>query len=124
LIVTIFVLGFFFLLTVSFFKGSDLHFSCGAEVRLFKILANCVFIQLNSNYRRSGYIFVFIPRVNVENVVQVTVSNVRALWSVVGNTPQRIPQSDSPRIVGRVIRIAVMITSDGRPHDGEVKIKY
>jgi hypothetical protein len=91
---------------------------------MFKVMTNCVFIRLNSNYRRNGYIYVFIPRVNVENVVQVSVSNVRALWSVVGNTPQRIPQNDSPRIIGRVIRIAVMINSDGRPHDGEVKIEY
>jgi hypothetical protein len=97
--------------------GSDLHFSCGTELRMFHVLKSSVLIQLNTNYRRSGFIFVFVPRVNVDTVVQVTVTNVRALWSVVGNTPSR-------SIVGRVIRIAVTIHSDGRPHDGTVKIDF
>ena len=61
---------------------------------------------------------------NVDGTVQVTVANIRALWSVVGNTPRKLPHGDSPRIVGRVIRIAVVIHSDGRPHDGEVNIDY
>lgn len=84
---------------------------------MFHVMKNSVLIQLNTNYRRSGFIYVFVPRVNVETVVQVTVTNVRALWSVVGNTP-------SKAIVGRVIRIAISIHSDGRPHDGEVKVDF
>jgi hypothetical protein len=101
-----------------------LHFSCGAEVRIFKVMANCVFIRLNPNYRRNGSIFVFLPRVDVTNVVQVTVSNARAIWNVVGNTPLSPVHGDSPRLIGRVIQIFVTIHSDGRPHDGEVKIQY
>jgi hypothetical protein len=93
-------------------------------VRMFHVMKNCVLIRLNTNYRRNGFIYVFIPRVNVETAVQVSVANVRALWSVVGNTPSKVPQNDSPRIVGRVIRIAVLIYSDARPHDGEVKIDF
>lgn len=101
-----------------------MHFSCGAEVRVFKVMTSCVFIRLNPNYRRNGSIFVFLPRVDVANVVQVTVSNVRALWNVVGNTPLRPLHGDSPRLIGRVIQIFVTIYSDGRPHDGEVKIEF
>jgi hypothetical protein len=79
---------------------------------------------MNTNYQRNGSIFVFIPRVDVTNVVQVSVSNIRALWSVVGNTPQRTSLDSSPRLIGRVIQIFVSIYSDGRPHDGEVKIEF
>ena len=87
-------------------------------------MTNYVFIRLSPNYRRKGSIFVFLPRVDVTNVVEVSVSNIRAMWNIVGNTPLRPQHGDSPRLIGRVIQIFVTIHSDGRPHDGEVKIEY
>lgn len=104
-------------------SGSDFHFSCGSEVRLFRAKRSRVDIFLLNDYHRVGYIFVFIPRVDIERAVKVTVNGERGMWDVAGNTPQ-VASNGSPRLAGRVIRVAVVIHSDGRPHDGQVEIEF
>ena len=112
------------LLTGFFCKGSDLHFSCGSEVRIFRTTKNSVSVSLKKNYRRDGFIFLFIPRVDIEHKVKVTVNgNERGMWNVVGNVPHR-ETNGSPRLVGRVIRVAILIHGDGRRHDGEAKVDF
>jgi hypothetical protein len=108
--------------------GSDMHFSCGFEVTLFRAQANSVSIFLNANYRRDGFIFVFIPRVSVDGIVQATVRGERALWNVVGTVPTTTRTSGRGGaglpIVGRILRVAVMVYSDGRSRDGQIKIDF
>jgi hypothetical protein len=106
-----------------------MHFSCGFEVTLFRAQANSVSIFLNANYRRDGFVFVFIPRVNVDGIVQATVGGERALWNVVGTVPTSTRASGggaggSLPIVGRILRVAVIVHSDGRSRDGQIKIDF
>lgn len=41
--------------------GSTIHFSCGFEVKKFKYTMNTVSLRLKNSYRRSGYVFIYIP---------------------------------------------------------------
>ena len=108
-----------------FTTGSDFHFSCGSEVRQFRARRNQVTISLNQHYQREGFIFVFLPRVDLDHTVKVSVNggNQRGLWNVVGNVPKKL-SNGSPRLVGRVIRVAVVVHGDGRECDGQVLIDF
>lgn len=67
--------------------GSDLHFSCGKEVRSFRVLSNnIVLISLDTTYHRMGHIFVYIPQVRTDGV-KATVGGVPGRCDAVGNTP-------------------------------------
>lgn len=88
---------------------------------MFRTQRNSATLYLNQNYRREGFIFVFLPRVDLK--ATVTVGNERGLWNVVGNVPQKL-SNGSPRLVGRVIRVAVVVYGDGRAHDGKVQIDF
>lgn len=80
--------------------GSDIHFTCGYEVRSFRYGDNQLSIVLRSNYDRQGFIFVYIPRVNVSEVVKVVNG-----FSIVGTVPV------NGKVVGRIIRIPVALHS-------------
>ena len=86
--------------------GSDLHFTCGYEVRSFRSASNHgntrLSIVLRSNCERKGSIFVYIPRVNVSEVVKVANG-----FSVTGTVPR------NGTAIGRILRIPVEISKGG-----------
>lgn len=149
--------------------GSSIHFSCGHEVRYFHADDNSVHIHLKTSHQRSGSIYVFIPRQDIDKIrVWMYESNPhlpssssdveqqqhqakqqrQIPFSVVGNTPtistagsinpimpsvsdngdgannDRTNHHHSPRLLGRVLRIPVVIHADHRRHDGEIKIEF
>ena len=110
------------------YVGSDLHFSCGKEVFRFRVgsssatAAHVVEMWLDTSYRRVGHVYLYIPRVNTDNVKAVVNDQV-ARWEAVGNTP-RVGDNGSPRLAGRVLRIQVIVHADGRPRDGQITVEY
>jgi len=102
--------------------GSDLHFSCGQEVRSFQVSKNTVQIQLKTDYNRVGYIFVFVPTSNTERI-RATMNGEKGKWSAVGNTPN-MNENGSPRLMGRIIRIMVIVHANGTPQDGQINIEF
>jgi hypothetical protein len=101
--------------------GSDLHFSCGHEVLLFDVSEkNRVKIDLKTELSRVGHLFLFIPTVDTSHV-QVSVGGKPSRWNVIGN----VPEEDGPsHCCGRIIRLMVVIHSDGSDKDGEVVVDY
>jgi hypothetical protein len=55
--------------------------------------------------------------------MKVIVNGERGLWEVIGNTP-KVSCNGSPRLAGRIIRVALVIHGDGRSHDGKVRIEF
>lgn len=102
--------------------GSNLHFSCGKEVRLFRAYSNKVNIFLETTYHRVGDVFVFIPRTTTSNL-RVTVGGQPARATAVGNVPH-VNDSGTSQLIGRVVCIHVVIHADGRDDDGAIKIEY
>lgn len=92
----------------------------------FRTLRNQVTISLDKNYKREGFIFVFLPRVDLDHQVKVSVNGrtERGSWNVVGSVPKQLASNGSPRLVGRVIRVAVVMHGDGRALDGQVQIDF
>ena len=92
----------------------------------FRTQRNQVTISLNKTYKREGFIFVFLPRVDLDHKVKVSVNgrSERGMWNVVGNVPKKLASNGSPRLVGRVIRVAVVMHGDGRALDGQVQIDF
>jgi hypothetical protein len=102
--------------------GSDLHFTCGKEVRSFRAYQDNVDIFLHTTYHRVGHVFVYIPRVSTDNL-RATVNDKSARWDAVGNTP-KVGSNGCPHLAGRVIRIQVVVHADGQPHDGQINLQY
>jgi hypothetical protein len=102
--------------------GSDLHFSCGQEVRLFRISKNTIHISLKTAYNRVGHVFVFVPTQNSDRI-RATVNGAKGRWNTVGNTP-KVNENGSPRLLGRIIRIMVVVHADGSPHDGQIQLDF
>ncbi len=102
--------------------GSDLHYSCGHEVRRFEATANLVKLSLRTEYNRRGYVFLFVPTANSNNI-EVVVRGEPGMWNVVGNTPA-VSSSSPTSCLGRVIRIMVVIHGDGSKRDGQVLVKF
>lgn len=109
--------------------GSSIHFSCGQEVRTYHVTSNCIMIQLKTNYERNGNIYLFIPRQNIENVIRITSidhnnKEVHMKYQIVGNTPIINQDNGSPRLLGRIIQVPIIIYADNRPHDGQFKVEF
>jgi hypothetical protein len=102
--------------------GSDLHFSCGQEVRLFRVSKNTVHISLKTAYNRVGHIFVFVPTQNSDRI-RATVNGAKGRWNTVGNVP-KVNENGSPRLLGRIIRIMVVVHANGSPHDGQIQLDF
>jgi hypothetical protein len=102
--------------------GSDLHFSCGRELRSFRASRDCLEIRLVSEYKRAGRVFVFIPRSTLESV-RVTARGAPGRWTAVGNTP-KVSDNGSPRLIGRIISIPIMIRADGFSDDGHIHVSF
>jgi hypothetical protein len=100
--------------------GSTIHFSCGYELLSFKATDHSVRLLLQSHYQRHGDLYVYVPRVNVEEVVHVQVNNCqRSPWSIAGSVPSG-PHSGG-KVIGRILKIPISIEC---PTDGEVQIDF
>ena len=100
--------------------GSDIHFSCGYEVRSFQATKTSLKIHLRKDYDRAGFVFLYIPRSKVDHV-SVTASGKEVPWRAIGNTP------DATKVavcIGRVIRVQVLVKGDGSMRDGEIVVKF
>jgi len=105
------------------YVGSDLHFSCGRELLSFRHSSrNRLVLRLGTDYRRSGCIYVFIPRASTSNV-RVTIRGEAARWTTIGNVP-KVNDNGSPRLLGRVIGIPVVVKADGTNKDGQIDIHF
>lgn len=104
------------------YVGSDLHFSCGRELRSFRASRDHLELRLVSDYKRSGRVFVYVPRASTDNV-RVTVRGAAGRWTAVGNT-SKVGDNGSPRLLGRVLAIPVVIRADGFSDDGHVHISF
>jgi hypothetical protein len=103
------------------YVGSDLHFSCGHEVLAFDVASrNQVRIQLKTDLNRVGHIFLFVPTVDTCHV-KVSVGGISlpdGRWAVVGNVPRE------GHCCGRILRIMVVVHSNGSDQDGEIQVEY
>jgi alpha-galactosidase len=100
--------------------GSDLHFSCGYEVKSFEATSTSLKIQLRKDCDRAGYVFLYVPRMTLDDVA-VTVAGKDARWQAMGNTP------DATKVavcIGRVIRVPVAVKGDGSRQDGEILVTF
>ena len=101
------------------YVGSDLHFSCGFEVKTFEWSDKSVRVILKNDYKKCGSVYLFLPeRVGID----------RASVHVCGR-PSRFETVARPSIgpdahQGRVIRVGVEIVANGEEDDGEVSIKW
>lgn len=105
------------------YLGSDIHFSCGQEVDLFKATKHQLAIHLRTEYHRVGHIFVFVPVTNTGQV-KTTCGAEPCRWTVVGNTPQNNDGRGPSAVLGRVLQVAVVCHGDGRDMDGTVVVDF
>lgn len=105
--------------------GSNLHFSCGKEVRSFQVNFNNnkAKVCLETTYCRNGSILLYIPRTTLDKLQVTVTGRAESQWSAVGNIP-RISDNGSHQLAGRVVQIPVEIFADKRPRDGEIEVEY
>jgi len=97
--------------------GSDIHFTCGYEVRHFKTNGlNELELAFKSEWRRSGYAFLFIP--SSKNLIRATVNGRSGNFDVIAKPSLGEGKS------GRVVRVWVTIRGDGKDEDGIVVLKF
>jgi alpha-galactosidase len=104
--------------------GSDFHFTCGQELLSFRPSSNSLRLNLSTELQRSGRIFIFIPRVNIDKNVRVTVAGEPGRWNTVGNTPRASVNGHPHSLLGRIISIMVTIRADKSPKDGQIEIDF
>jgi hypothetical protein len=104
------------------YVGSDIHFSCGQEIRTFVAKANCIKVFLRNYHSRQGHIFLFIPRHDLKHLV-ASVNGKRSAFRVVANTPGPV-FGEGRTCVGRIISIPVNVHGDGSKMDGEVVVTF
>ena len=98
--------------------GSDIHFTCGFEVRYFKNDGcNQVEIAFKSEWRRSGYAFLFIPS-SSKGPIKATVNGRSGNFDVIAE-----PSLGDGKL-GRVVRVWITIRGDGKNEDGIVVLKF
>ena len=102
--------------------GSDLHFTCGCEVLSFLFVDNRVVVQLNTEFRRAGFIYVYIPT-NRPSVQQVIVNNDDGRVDCVTRVPSCVlPNCKNGTFAGVVLRIWVIIHATDSANDGKIEI--
>ncbi len=110
--------------------GSDLHFSCGFEVRNFEWSERIVKIQLKNDYEKKGSIFVFLPGGSVVDEgklrkCSISVNGeVTTDWHVIANPKIGMHSEGSHEpthyYYGKVIKVQVSIAGSGEDGDGIV----
>lgn len=99
--------------------GSDLHFSCGFEVKTFEWTDESVRVTLKNDYKKRGSVYLFLPeRVGLDRA-SVYVCGRSSRFETVAR-----PSIGHAANQGRVIRIRVEIVANGEEDDGKVSIKW
>ena len=106
--------------TLPEYLGSSIHFSGGYEVNKIEKSKEQVYILFRNTFYRLGSVYLFIPRVMVDHV-EVESAGKAITFETVGNTPDARNQNT---IVGRVIRVQVIVRGDGSLKDGELIVKF
>ena len=98
--------------------GSDIHFTCGYEVRHFKTNGrNELELAFKSEWRRSGYAFLFVPSYS-KGPIKATVNGRSGNFDVIAKPSLGEGKS------GRVVRVWVTIRGDGKDKDGIIVLKF
>ena len=99
--------------------GSDLHFSCGFEVKAFEWTDGSVRVTLKNEYEKRGSIYLFLPgRVGLDRA-SVSVCGRSSSFETVAS-----PSIGHAANQSRVIRIRVEVAANGEEDDGKVSIKW
>jgi len=100
--------------------GSNLHFSCGFEVHAFHGTHDSVEVQLKTENKRNGSIYLFLPAEPVVPKVRINGKSDEA--KIIGKTPRTF----NGKIIyhGTVIKVDVEIKADKSSEDGLVKVWF
>lgn len=109
--------------------GSDLHFSCGFEVRSFVFGEGHVSICLKNDYEKKGSIYLYLPGSDESlNTVAVTANGKPGTAAVVAkpNIGVHTEGSNQPThfYQGRVLQVRVSIEASGAENDGKVSFTW
>ena len=100
--------------------GSDLHFSCGFEVKSFEWGSSLVNLSLKNNYEKSGFVFLFIPG---DKNINASVNGESSEVQVVARPAISNGKSDGG-LAGRIVKIGVTIAGTGTDSDGRIEISW
>jgi len=101
--------------------GSDLHFTCGCEISSFVFVDKTLVVQLNNEFRRAGFIYVYIPT-SQPSVQRVKVNDDDGRVDCITRVPCILPNRNNGSFSGLVLRIWVVIHAKGTVPDGRVEI--
>eukprot|EP00549_Striatella_unipunctata_P011226 CAMPEP_0118711202 /NCGR_PEP_ID=MMETSP0800-20121206/23922_1 /TAXON_ID=210618 ORGANISM="Striatella unipunctata, Strain CCMP2910" /NCGR_SAMPLE_ID=MMETSP0800 /ASSEMBLY_ACC=CAM_ASM_000638 /LENGTH=420 /DNA_ID=CAMNT_0006615701 /DNA_START=62 /DNA_END=1325 /DNA_ORIENTATION=- len=100
--------------------GSDFHFSCGFEVKKFVTTNSSVEIYLKNDWKRVGYVYVYIPRIHGEIVTHI--NGEAGTCEVIAQTP--LYENDMVLYSGRVVRVLSMIHGISSDNDGFIRMSF
>ena len=95
--------------------GSELHFTCGYEVKTLVTTTSSMMIQFKNESKRSGFIYIYIP--TFKRTIHATMNGKVVRAEVVSTTPQ-VFVDNNVSMGGQVIRIYVVM--NGASNDGRV----
>ena len=99
--------------------GSDLHFSCGFEVKAFDWGERHVNVSLKNDYKKKGSIFVYIPESKGLDKAIVEVNDDESSQFEIVAKP-----SFGGNLCGRVLQVNIEIEGSGTKNDGLVSIHW
>ncbi len=99
--------------------GSELHFTCGYEVKSIVATTNSINLQLRIESKRSGFVYFYIP--SFSRNIHITMNGNKVRSEVVASTPQ-VYEGSGATSGGQVIRVFVVLT--GSSHDGKVTCEF
>ena len=89
--------------------GSDMHFSCGYEIEQFTVAPHTMQIKFKNYYKRSGFIYIYIPYHGSEREVRVLFDNQEQVTNVLCSIPFLNDDGSSLQNAGRVMKVWVDI---------------
>jgi hypothetical protein len=102
--------------------GSDLHFTCGYEVRKFHVKDNQqVDVYLKNDLKRAGYVFLFVP--GCDNPLDLHVNGEPAQVDVIAKTPISHNQTTAGYL-GRIVRIWIVVHGTSSENDGKISLRF
>ncbi len=89
--------------------GSDIHFSCGYEIKQFTLAPHTMVIKFKNYYKRSGFIYIYVPFHGNKREVQILFDNEEQVPSIMCSIPFLNDDGSSLHNAGRVMKIWVEI---------------
>ena len=100
--------------TLPQYIGSDLHFTCGYEVKKLVLTATSITVELKNNSKRLGYVYLYIPTFGA--MINVMMNGIMVRAEVVARTPQ--VHKGNVSYGGQVIRVYTVMS--GNSNDGTI----